>query len=271
MELDRAVQAGRAEDTRWHCRKSGERFWANGVTMGIFEPELTGLLKILRDETPAKQAEDQRILLLNELNHRIKNTLATVQSITEQTLRTADCDPALRKRLTDRLMALSQAHNVLVAESWAGADLGVIVDEALAAHQLHGVTRFEIDGPMIRLSPQQAVGMALVLHELATNAVKHGALVSTGGRVQVSWNLSHDAAGLRHMTLLWRETGGPPVSTPDRLGFGTRLISKTFGEAGAGTSTMEFRAEGLQCVIRLVLSAEDERVGRAEVYGRQSA
>lgn len=120
-EIRNAIEKGRAEDTRWHRRKNGERFWANGVTMRV--DDQPWLLKILRDETPAKLAEDQRVLLLNELNHRIKNTLTTVQSIVSQTLRGASVDPAASGRLSDRLLALSEAHNLLVDQSWAGADL----------------------------------------------------------------------------------------------------------------------------------------------------
>ena len=125
-ELAKALRNGRAEDTRWHVRKDETRFWANGVTMTICDPEVVGLLKIMRDETPAKVAEDQRVLLLNELNHRIKNTLATVQSITEQTLRAAHVDPATRCNLTERLMALSRAPDNWYLEAQEAKAFGLI-------------------------------------------------------------------------------------------------------------------------------------------------
>ncbi|PVM92775.1 sensor histidine kinase [Caulobacter endophyticus] len=176
QELAMALENGRAEDTRWHVRKSGERFWANGMTMRIADSQPPALLKILRDETPAKLAEEQRILLLNELNHRIKNTLTIIQSITEQTLRSANVDPVARATLTERLMALSQAHNVLTDENWAGADLETILRQALGAHLGPNKARVRLDGPAVRLSPHQAVAMALALHELATNALKYGSL-----------------------------------------------------------------------------------------------
>ena len=258
MELGSAKQQGRAEDTRWHLRKDGSSFWGNGMTMGIFSPELTGLMKIVRDETPAKLAEDQRVLLLNELNHRIKNTLATVQSITEQTLRAAHVDPNIRKDLTSRLMAVSDAHNVLVDESWAGADLGTIVRQALAPHDHKTNTRFEIDGPLVWLSPQQAVAMALALHELATNALKYGALSNQTGQVEVSWNLAHNQLGARHISLLWRESGGPPVMPPDHTGFGTRLIARTFGQESGGQARIDYLPHGVQCVMQLQLSVSGE-------------
>jgi PAS domain S-box-containing protein len=269
-ELENAKRHGRAEDTRWHLRKDGTRFWGNGMTMGIYGPELNGLMKILRDETPAKLAEDQRVLLLNELNHRIKNTLATVQSITEQTLRAANVDPKVRRDLTSRLMAVSDAHNVLVDESWAGADLGTIVRQAVAPHDHIGKSRFEIDGPLVWLSPQQAVAMALALHELATNALKYGALSVTGGGVEIIWNLAHTQLGERLVSLLWRERGGPLVTPPEHTGFGTRLIARTFGEESGGHARIDYLPRGVQCVMQLRLSvgAEDPAAWAPLVAGQ---
>lgn len=258
MELTKAKLHGRAEDTRWHLRKDGARFWGNGMTMGIYEPELTGLMKILRDETPAKLAEDQRVLLLNELNHRIKNTLATVQSITEQTLRAAKVDPLVRRDLNNRLMAVSEAHNVLVDENWAGADLGTIVRQAVAPHDHPPAGRFVVDGPLVWLSPHQAVAIALALHELATNALKYGALSTQDGHVEIGWNLAHDQFGARQINLLWRESGGPPVVEPARTGFGTRLIARTFGQESGGAARIDFRPAGVQCVMSVPLSVPSE-------------
>jgi len=257
MELEKAKRHGRAEDTRWHLRKDGTRFWGNGMTMGIYSPDLTGLMKILRDETPAKLAEDQRVLLLNELNHRIKNTLSSVQSITEQTLRAAKVDPMVRRDLTNRLMAVSEAHNVLVEQNWAGANLGTIVRQAIAPHD-HPEKKFTVDGPLVWLSPQQAVAIALALHELATNALKYGALSTEDGHVEIAWNLAHDQLGARQITLLWRESGGPPVVVPERTGFGSRLIARTFGQDSGGQARIDFRPEGVQCVMALPLSVASE-------------
>jgi PAS domain S-box-containing protein len=255
-ELQTAIEAGRAEDTRWHRRKNGERFWANGVTMRV--RGAPGLLKILRDETRAKLAEDQRVLLLNELNHRIKNTLATVQSIAEQTLRAGDVERGTREALTERLIALSHAHDMLVAQNWAGADLRTIIEQALAPHAHPGYRAFEIDGPPTRLSPQQAVAMSLALHELATNAAKYGALSTPNGRVSVTWNLFYDGKGARHMTLLWQETGGPAVVTPRRSGFGSRLIARSFGQESGGEAAIEYLPDGVRCTINLPLSGPEE-------------
>lgn len=255
-ELRRAIGEGRAEDTRWHRRKGGETFWANGVSMRL--DGAPALVKVMRDETATKLAEDQRVLLLNELNHRIKNTLATVQSIVEQTLRASGADPATRRILTERLVALSEAHNVLVAESWAGADLNTILARALSPHDDEGRSRFELAGPSVRLSPQQAVSMSLVVHELTTNAIKYGALSTEAGRVTISWNLAYDERGARNLTLLWRESGGPTVHPPLRRGFGSRLIDRSFDQAGGGRARLHYEPDGLQCVLELALSGPEE-------------
>jgi two-component sensor histidine kinase len=258
LEIEKARRQGRAEDSRWHLKKNGERFWANGVTMAIQKSDAPVLLKITRDETPLKVADEQRILLLNELNHRIKNTLAMVQSIIANTLRAKNVDPAVRTDLTNRLIALSDAHNVLVEESWAGADLMTIVQGALRPFAQDHFEVFRCDGPPTRLSPRQAVSMALVLHELATNAVKYGALVKRSGIVSVTWNQAVDSMGGRHLTLLWEERGGPPVTVPERSGFGSRLISRSFGNESGGRAHVEFAPEGVRCVVELSLSTESE-------------
>lgn len=258
LEIEKALSSGRAEDSRWHVRRDGSRFWANGVAMRFERHGRPCVLKILRDETRAKRAEEQRVLLLNELNHRIKNTLTTVQSIVEQTLRSQEASPMLRKTLTDRLLALSEAHNVLVSESWAGADLRTVVDQAVDLHQPDGGGAFSVDGPPVRLSPHQAVSMSLALHELATNALKHGALAAPQGRIQVSWNVGHDGDGRRYLHLLWQERGGPPVLQPTRAGFGTRLIARSFGAESGGKATLKYKPSGVECVIGLPLSSSEE-------------
>lgn len=256
LELETALEKGRAEDSRWHVRNGGEWFWSNGVLIAFLRDGEPALLKILRDETAVKLAMEHRILLLNELNHRIKNTLATVQSIAEQTLRSASVEPAVRDNLTGRLIALSNAHNVLVQESWAGAELAEVVDQAIAAYRSDG-SRFAIDGPPVRLSPVLAVSISLALHELATNALKYGGLSLPEGRISVSWTDAHDGAGRRFLTLLWKEAGGPTVSPPTRLGFGARLMARVFAESG-GSARLDYDPAGLLCVINLPLSSRAE-------------
>ena len=247
LEIETAWRDGRAEDSRWHPRKDGGRFWANGLTLRL-EGQDGILVKIFRDETPAKRAEEQRILLLNELNHRVKNTLATVQSIVEQTLRSKGISVEIRSDLTARLMALARAHNVLVDQNWAGADLGTLVCDVAKPYERQPAP-FVIDGPAVRLHPSQAVTLSLALHELATNAVKYGALSVMDGRVSIEWNVAHNGQGDRYLTLLWKESGGPVVSQPTRSGFGSRLIGQTFGDQEGGRAQIAFEPEGVRCVM----------------------
>lgn len=254
LEIDTARREGRAEDSRWHLRKGGALFWANGVTVDL--PGKGILVKIFRDETAAKMAEEQRVLLLNELNHRVKNTLATVQSIAEQTLRSADVSKPVRDDLTRRLVALSQAHNVLVAENWAGADLRALLCEVLAPHE-RKPSPIRLQGPSVRLHPSQAVSVSLACHELATNAAKYGALSVSTGKVTVDWNLAHNGAGDRFLTLLWSESGGPLVMPPKRQGFGTRLIRRTFENEAGSRAELQFPPHGVHCSLFLPLKDED--------------
>lgn len=249
-ELRVAREAGRAEDSRWHVRKDGTLFWGNGVTVDL---KTDGMLaKIFRDETAAKAAEEQRVLLLNELNHRVKNTLATVQSVSDQTLRSAGVELAVRHDLTARFLALSRAHNVLVEENWAGADLETLIHDAVAAHE-RDPSPFVMAGPSVRLHPSQAVSVSLAFHELATNAVKYGALGVDSGRVEIRWNLAHNGRGERFLTMLWRERDGPAVTPPDRTGFGSKLIRQTFSNEAGSRAEITFDPEGVCCVMVLPL------------------
>lgn len=249
-EIETARALGAAEDSRWHRRKDGSLFWANGAMLPL---QVNGaeFVKIFRDETPMKQAEEQRLLLLNELNHRVKNTLATVQSVAEQTLRSAGVTEAVRRELAERFIALSRAHNVLVDENWAGADLDALVIEAIRPYDRQP-SPFVVAGPRTRLHPSQAVALSLVLHELITNAAKYGALSTESGRIHLSWNLGFDGMGRRSLVMLWRESGGPPVTLPERRGFGTRLIEKSFSR-GQGEARIDYRPAGLQCSLSLQL------------------
>jgi two-component sensor histidine kinase len=151
-------------------------------------------------------------------------------------------------------MALSRAHNVLVDQNWAGADLEVIIRDVTRAYD-GAASRFVLEGAPVQLHPSQAVTLSLVLHELVTNAAKYGALSAAEGRVEIRWNLSHDSKGIRFLTLLWRESGGPAVQPPRRTGFGTRLLASAFGRAAGGTK-VEYAATGVCAVLSIQLLDE---------------
>lgn len=194
----------------------------------------------------ARRGEAHR-LLIDELNHRVKNTLATVQSMAAQSLKDLGGGAvAGRDAFEARLLALSRAHDILTRESWASADLRGMADQAVRPFQGEPgpgrVPRVALDGPDLRLPPEGALALTMILHELCTNAVKHGALSVPGGRVALAWTLESAPEG-RTLRMTWRERGGPPVVPPSRMGFGTRLLERGF--AGRNTASLTYAAEGL--------------------------
>ncbi len=229
--------------TRYDVRvRSSSGDWLNWeINSGLTYAEdgtPVGLHVLGRDVTERKRAEEHQRLLLNELNHRVKNTLAVVQSIAHQTLRQGNVSDDVRQALEGRLAALSAAHNVLTRESWTAASMREIVGDAVAPFCSDG--RCRIDGPELRLNPRAAVSIALAVHELATNASKYGGLSSDTGRVEVEWKVEGD-----RLSFTWREAGGPPVSIPSKRGFGTRMIERGLASDLNGVVTLDFRPEGL--------------------------
>ena len=212
----------------------------------------------LRDAV-VRQQQDQRHLrlLINELNHRVKNTLATVQSIVAQTLRGGDASTRTRDTLTSRIVALSKAHDVLTNEQWSGADLDEIAAQAAQPFRLGlGEDRIAMDGPKVRVPPKTAIAVALALHELATNAVKYGALSGPEGRVSFTWKLSGRGAA-RELHAVWREMDGPRVTPPTRVGFGTRLIERGLAADLNGEVSIRYPVDGVVCTIRARLDSAD--------------
>ena len=200
------------------------------------------------DITDAKLADARQQLLINELNHRVKNTLATVQSIASQTLRNAASLPDAKEAFEARLMALARAHDVLTRESWEGASLRDIVGQALEPYAGQGKQAFQVDGPEVRLSPRKALALALALQELATNAAKYGALSTTTGCVRISWALAEGGEQTR-LRLRWEEAGGPPVAEPTRRGFGTRLLERGLAQDLGGTVEIAVTPGGVVCTL----------------------
>jgi two-component sensor histidine kinase len=184
-------------------------------------------------------------LLINELNHRVKNTLATVQSIASQTFRSSVKTGDARRKFEARLSSLGRAHNILSDEKWESAEVGEIVVSALEPYATADRTRLRVSGPVIRLAPSPALMLSMVLHELATNAAKYGALANDTGRISVEW---HPVASKR-VRLTWKEAGGPPPQPGERKGFGTLLIEQAFPAQVDGTATLEYSPDGIVCVL----------------------
>ncbi|HET8728379.1 MAG TPA: PAS domain S-box protein [Alphaproteobacteria bacterium] len=208
---------------------------------------LAGAVNMLVDITDRKQAEERQKLLVNELNHRVKNTLATVQSIAAQSFR-GEVDGRAYKWFESRLIALSTAHDVLTRRNWEGASFREIVAQAVAPLSGRCASRFDIDGPDLRLTPKTALSLAMALHELCTNAAKHGALSNASGRVTVRWRVERDSAGDR-LCLRWAETGGPPVEAPRRKGFGSRLIERGLAYDLKAEVRLAYHPGGVACEI----------------------
>jgi PAS domain S-box-containing protein len=206
-------------------------------------------LGVALDITEMKKAEEHQQLLINELNHRVKNTLATVQSIASQSLRNAETAGEAREAVEGRLFALSRAHDVLTRENWDGAYLREVVQEAIAPFQGHGHSRFDCRGQDLRLPPRIALAIAMALQELGTNAVKYGALFNSTGRIAIGWSIMEQGGGTR-LELIWKETGGPPVVEPSRRGFGTRLIERSLAQELHGDVAITFAPAGVVCTIR---------------------
>jgi PAS domain S-box-containing protein len=199
-----------------------------------------------------KDAEEHQQLLINELNHRVKNTLATVQSVATQTLRNAPSTAEARVAIERRLIALSRAHDVLTRESWEGAHLREIVQQAFEPFRSYGERRFHPRGPEVRLSPRMALALAMALHELATNAVKYGALSIPTGEVDLTWSVADRSTPTLQMK--WEERGGPPVTPPAHRGFGSRLIERTLAQDLDGDVRIEFAPGGVVCTVEAPLA-----------------
>lgn len=214
--------------------------WLSSSVRPVFDAggRLTHFIGVSQAITERKRAEEHRLLLINELNHRVKNTLAIVQGIAQQSFKSEAVPPELREAFEGRLSALGAAHNVLTRESWESAPLRQITEDAARPF---GLTRFSIGGPEIRIAPKPAVSLALTLHELATNAAKYGALSVEGGRVLLHWSVENGLFNLE-----WREEGGPPVAAPTRRGFGSRLIERGLAGEIGGQTGVDYAADGLR-------------------------
>jgi PAS domain S-box-containing protein len=203
------------------------------------------------DVTDAKRAEEHLRLLINELNHRVKNTLATVQSIAMQSLRGLEGEEAqsAKAAFEARLLALARAHDVLTRESWEGAELKTVVADAIRPLEAGEgqESRFAVSGPRLRLAPRLALSIAMALHELGTNAVKYGALSKEGGRVTITWTVQRRPE--LSLSLRWSESGGPPVTPPTRRGFGSRLIERSLARELAGRVELLYEPDGVVCII----------------------
>jgi PAS domain S-box-containing protein len=231
-------------------RKDGATFW-----VGLFvSPVRNAQGKIVQyfasfvDLSILKAQQAQSRALIDELNHRVKNTLSVVQSIVWQALRSAPDPKVAREAIESRLFALSRSHDLLTRENWNGAGLCQVISEALQPFTGAESARIRLIGEIVRFPPKTALALSVVFNELGTNALKYGALSNAEGMVRIAWNIL-EAPGDRRLILKWEETGGPPVKPPSHKGFGSNAIERGLTHEFGADVLLDYRPDGLVCTI----------------------
>jgi PAS domain S-box-containing protein len=245
--VERTSKGERTQQTEFRVRRpSGELRWCTGTAAATVDGSgrVVRLSGVTIDITDRKEAEERQVLLAREVDHRARNALAVIQSIIRLTRAKTVDDYVLT--VEGRIKALARAHTLLSDSRWRGADLGTLVAEELAPYRAGD--KVEIEGPNISLLPATAQGIALALHELATNAAKHGALSSVKGKVSLTWQLQSDTLGL-----LWTESSGPPIAAPSSRSFGLKVIRASIEQQLGGETVFDWNPKGLQCRLSIPL------------------
>lgn len=234
-----------------------ERF-LDFIYQPIFDDDgrVTGVFVQGHDVTEQVEAEERQKLLINELNHRVKNTLAIVQGLAIQSFRRIANSEEAQRTFSSRLNALAAAHSLLTDRSWEAARLEDTLRRSVEATAGQDTDRVHFQGPDVTLRPQVAVAVAMIVHELSTNAIKYGALSRDSGMVQVTWDIDQ-REDRQLIRIEWIESGGPRVEKPNRQGFGTRLIERGLAAEKGSSVVVDFAPEGLRCTIALDASHAD--------------
>ncbi|MBS9720515.1 PAS domain-containing protein [Tianweitania sp. BSSL-BM11] len=221
-------------------RKDGTTFWNSLLLCPVYaDGELTYFFASQMDVTDKKRAEEHRFLLHRELDHRVKNTLAQVQSVVLQTLRDKGVAQDVASAVAARLQAVARSHDVLTKEAWASASMMDVIKGALEPTVTRFGNRIEFRGDEVRLKPRIATMLALGINELADNAIRYGALSNGAGRVDLWWTADD---GMLHLE--WRESGGPAVTPPSRKGYGLRIVERVLSTEFGGKGSVEFPRSG---------------------------
>ena len=253
--LDALLKEGRALDIKYRIVDGeGLQRWAHDRAWPIRgkSGDIRSIIGIVRDISKEKVAEEHQKLLMREMNHRVKNTLATVISIAHQTAASSATLESFLDAFYARIHAFSGAHDLLMQNAWTSVRLDEVISRTLAHHMQNGSNRIHIDGPTVLLPHDPSVALNLVFHELATNAAKYGALSNATGRVSVVWSVETSGnSGV--VDLRWEETGGPLVGAEQKRGFGSRLIKRTLAALG-GKAEVNYAPSGFDCWIALPLA-----------------
>ena len=255
-KLDHAFQADSSSTSEdRYVRKNGSEFYALRAVSSVRDENGAVVQHFISliDLTEHRQDQLRSRMLIDELNHRVKNTLAIVQSIVGHALRDATDPEQIRQSIESRLFALSRSHAILMREDWRGVRLLDLIHAALepfGATDLHA-GRFAISGENLRLSPQVSLVLSIVLHELATNALKYGALSNQLGSILIECQIERRADGDRKLRLRWKEKDGPKVLPPVRKGFGSQVIEQRVAYELGGTASLHYPADGLLCTIEI--------------------
>jgi PAS domain S-box-containing protein len=232
-------------------RKDGRVIWMSVRSSPVRDAagKLLYIVRVVQDISERKAGERRQKLLIDELNHRVKNTLARVQSLASQTARAAATPDEFRQRFEGRLIALSKAHDQLTMHHWENADLRDVIDDSLAPYA--GAGRVVLHGDNVVLRPRAVLTLAMAFHELTTNAAKYGALSAPGGRIEIAWQpvAATQTGGSPQLRIDWVEQGGPAVTEPTQRGFGSKLIEGSIAGELGGSARIVFAPTGLHCEI----------------------
>jgi PAS domain S-box-containing protein len=235
-------------------RKDGTEFWATVFISPVRDKngDVVQYFASFVDLTKHKEELTQSGMLIDELNHRAKNILATVQSIVWQALRTTSDPAVIRASIESRLLALSLSHDLLTRENWKSAGLLDVVHNALEPFGISGgrADRIVINGENIRFPPPAALALGIAFNELATNAMKYGSLSNERGSILIEWKIEQTSEGCR-LVLHWREKDGPPVKPPSHRGFGSSVIERGLAHELQGTALLDYRPDGLVCAMNI--------------------
>jgi PAS domain S-box-containing protein len=246
--VDAALASGDQYSAEYRVVRPSDRkeIWveANGQTTRGHDGQVSGLIGVVQDVSERKYVEERQTLLIRELHHRVKNTLATVQAIVGSTARSAVTIDEFYQGFVGRIVSLAKTHNLLTEDYWQTAALNEMLANELGPYDDDGGTRVALDGPRVELTSEIAVPIGMAIHELTTNAIKYGALLAPAGRVVVSWTVS-EVDGRRMLRFVWREEGGPPVSEPRRQGFGSRLLQRVLATQLQAKVQVDFAPSGL--------------------------